>query len=166
MKAIVVTDQAAGMAGATLVERPESQSAINDVVVQIHAAGFTGDELTWPSTWTDRAGRDRTPSIPGHELAGAVTAGGYSRERSEECRSGPALVAGHDGLASLAGGTPGDAECSKRQPAVAACGNGTDQGNVSKPCALSWSERWIEIKSVKICTRTPHLDPPREVESR
>jgi NADPH:quinone reductase-like Zn-dependent oxidoreductase len=38
--------------------------------------GFTGDELTWPSTWTDRAGRDRTPSIPGHELAGVVSAVG------------------------------------------------------------------------------------------
>ena len=59
MKAIVVTDQAAGTAGAKLVERPEPQAAINDVVVQIHASGFTGDELTWPSTWTDRIGRDR-----------------------------------------------------------------------------------------------------------
>src|SRR5205814_849850 len=77
MKAIVVTDQAAGTAGVKLVERPEPQAAINDVVVQIHASGFTGDELTWPSTWTDRVGRDRTPSIPGHELAGAVTALGY-----------------------------------------------------------------------------------------
>src|SRR6266550_4604608 len=77
MKAIVVTDQAAGMAGVKLVERPEPQAAINDVVVQIHASGFTGDELTWPSTWTDRVGRDRTPSIPGHELAGVVTALGY-----------------------------------------------------------------------------------------
>jgi NADPH:quinone reductase-like Zn-dependent oxidoreductase len=28
-------------------------------------------------TWTDRRGRDRTPSIPGHELAGVVTALGY-----------------------------------------------------------------------------------------
>src|SRR5262245_61190516 len=74
MKAIVVTDQAAGTAGVKLVERPEPQAAINDVVVQIHASGFTGDELTWPSTWTDRVGRDRTPSIPGHELAGVVTA--------------------------------------------------------------------------------------------
>ena len=46
MKAIVVTDQAAGTAGATLVDRPEPQAAINDVVVQIQAAGFTGDELT------------------------------------------------------------------------------------------------------------------------
>src|SRR6187431_1656540 len=77
MKAIVVTDQAAGTAGVKLVQRPEPQAAINDVVVQIHASGFTGDELTWPSTWTDRVGRDRTPSIPGHELAGVVTAIGY-----------------------------------------------------------------------------------------
>jgi NADPH:quinone reductase-like Zn-dependent oxidoreductase len=77
MKAIVVTDQAAGTAGAKLVERPEPQAAINDVVVQIHASGFTGDELSWPSTWTDRVGRDRMPSIPGHELAGMVTALGY-----------------------------------------------------------------------------------------
>src|ERR1043166_3443369 len=77
MKAIVVTDKTAGTAGVKLVERPEPQAAINDGVVQIHASGFTGDELTWPSTWTDRAGRDRTPSIPGHELAGVVTAIGY-----------------------------------------------------------------------------------------
>ena len=77
MKAIVVTDQAAGTAGVKLVDRPEPQAAINDVVVQVHASGFTGDELAWPSTWTDRAGRDRTPAIPGHELAGVVTAIGY-----------------------------------------------------------------------------------------
>src|SRR6476620_16902 len=77
MKALVVTDQAAGTAGMTLVERPEPQAAINDVVVQVHASGFTWDELTWPSTWTDRRGRDRTPVIPGQELAGVVTALGY-----------------------------------------------------------------------------------------
>jgi NADPH:quinone reductase-like Zn-dependent oxidoreductase len=77
MKAIVVTDQAAGTAGMKLAERPEPQAAINDVVVQVHASGFTWDELTWPPTWTDRLGRDRTPSIPGHELAGVVTALGY-----------------------------------------------------------------------------------------
>ena len=77
MKAIVVTDQAAGTAGMTLVERPEPEPAINDVVVQVHASGFTPSELTWPSTWTDRVDRDRTPSIPGHELAGVVTALGY-----------------------------------------------------------------------------------------
>ncbi|MFC0030282.1 NADP-dependent oxidoreductase [Micromonospora chaiyaphumensis] len=77
MKAIVVTDQAAGTAGMRLVERPEPKPALNDVVVQVHASGSTPGELTWPSTWTDRLGRDRTPSIPGHELAGVVSALGY-----------------------------------------------------------------------------------------
>jgi NADPH:quinone reductase-like Zn-dependent oxidoreductase len=77
MKAIVVTDQAAGTVGMTLVERPEPQAAINDVVVEVHASGFVPTELAWPSTWTDRHGRERTPSIPGHELAGVVTALGY-----------------------------------------------------------------------------------------
>jgi NADPH:quinone reductase-like Zn-dependent oxidoreductase len=38
---------------------------------------MTGDELSWPSTWVDRAGKDRTPAVPGHELAGVVTALGY-----------------------------------------------------------------------------------------
>ena len=77
MKAIVVTDQTPGTAGMKLAERPEPHAAINDVVVQVHASGFVPTELTWPSTWTDRLGRDRTPSIPGHELAGVVSALGY-----------------------------------------------------------------------------------------
>jgi NADPH:quinone reductase-like Zn-dependent oxidoreductase len=77
MKAIVVTDQAEGTAGMKLVERPEPIAAINDVIVQVYASGFTWDELSWPPTWTDRLNRDRTPSIPGHELAGVVTALGY-----------------------------------------------------------------------------------------
>src|SRR5207237_323332 len=77
MKAVVVRDEAAGTAGMTLAQRPEPEPAINDVVVQVHAAGFTSGELTWPSTCTDRLGRDRTPSIPGQELAGVVSALGY-----------------------------------------------------------------------------------------
>ena len=77
MKAIVVADKAAGLAGMKLTERPEPAAAINDVVVRIHASGFVPTEMEWPSTWTDRSGRDRTPSIPGHELAGVVAALGY-----------------------------------------------------------------------------------------
>ncbi len=77
MKAVVVTDQAAGTAGMTLVERPEPHLSENDVMVEVQAAGFTWTELTWPSTWTDRRGQDRTPSIPGHDLAGVVSALGY-----------------------------------------------------------------------------------------
>jgi NADPH:quinone reductase-like Zn-dependent oxidoreductase len=77
MKAIVVEDQAAGTAGMALRERPDPEPAGNDVLVRVHASGFTPGELTWPGTWTDRLGRDRTPSIPGHELAGVVSALGY-----------------------------------------------------------------------------------------
>lgn len=77
MKAIVVTDKSAGTAGMKLVERPRPQAAINDVVVQVHASGFVPTELEWPSTWTDRLGHNRTPTIPGHELAGVVIALGY-----------------------------------------------------------------------------------------
>ncbi|MBV8576205.1 MAG: NADP-dependent oxidoreductase [Acetobacteraceae bacterium] len=77
MKAIVATDRPAGAAGMKLTERSEPQPSINDVVVQVHASGFVPTELAWPSTWTDRLGRDRTPSIPGHELAGVILALGY-----------------------------------------------------------------------------------------
>jgi NADPH:quinone reductase-like Zn-dependent oxidoreductase len=77
MKAIVVTDQAAGRAGMKLAERPEPTPAINDAIVRIHASGFVPTEMEWPSTWVDRRGLNRTPSIPGHEFAGVVTALGY-----------------------------------------------------------------------------------------
>lgn len=77
MKAIVVRDEAAGTAGMTLAERPKPEPAGNDVLVEVYASGFTRDELTWPGTWTDRLGQDRTPSIPGHEVAGVVSALGY-----------------------------------------------------------------------------------------
>jgi NADPH:quinone reductase-like Zn-dependent oxidoreductase len=77
MKAIIAMNQNAGSAGMKLAERPEPQAAINDVVVRVYAAGFVPTELTWPSTWTDRLERSRAPSIPGHELAGVITALGY-----------------------------------------------------------------------------------------
>jgi NADPH:quinone reductase-like Zn-dependent oxidoreductase len=77
MKAIVVTDQAAGTAGMVLADVPKPEPAGNDVLVEVHASGYTPGELTWDGTWTDRLGRDRTPSIPGHEVAGVVAALGY-----------------------------------------------------------------------------------------
>src|ERR1700756_5233222 len=77
MRAMTVRDRGAGVDGLTPTDMPYPQAAENDVIVRVHAAGFTRGELDWPTTWADRAGRDRTPSIPGHELSGVVAELGY-----------------------------------------------------------------------------------------
>ncbi|MGA0568014.1 NADP-dependent oxidoreductase [Rathayibacter sp. KR2-224] len=77
MKAIIATDRAAEAAGITLTELAEPKPAINDVVVEVYASGFVPAEWEWPSTWADRAGRDRTSPVIGHEFAGVVSALGY-----------------------------------------------------------------------------------------
>jgi NADPH:quinone reductase-like Zn-dependent oxidoreductase len=77
MRAITVRDRDAGVGGFTLTDMPYPHAAENDVIVRVHAAGFTPGELDWPASWTDRAGRDRTPSIPGHELSGVVAELGF-----------------------------------------------------------------------------------------
>ncbi len=77
MQAIVARDRAAGISGLSLAEMPYPHAAENDVVVRVHAASFIADELNWPGTWTDRAGHDRAPSIPGHEVSGVLVELGY-----------------------------------------------------------------------------------------
>lgn len=52
---------------------PEPYAATGDAIVRVGAAGIVPDELAWPATWADRAGRDRAPSIPAHEVAGVVS---------------------------------------------------------------------------------------------
>jgi len=77
MRALVVSDEAAGPAGIAEADRPRPTPAINDVIVEVYASGYVPTEVGWPSTWVDRSGRRRTPSILGHELAGVVTELGY-----------------------------------------------------------------------------------------
>src|SRR3954463_3206765 len=77
VKAIAVSDREAGIAGLSFNDLPHPEPASNDVVVRVHAASFIFNELEWPDTWTDRAGRDRTPSVPGHDLSGVVVELGY-----------------------------------------------------------------------------------------
>src|SRR6266508_2182774 len=77
MQAIAARDRAAGVGGLSLTELPYPRADTNDVTVRVHAASFTHDELDWPGTWSDRAGRDRTPSVPGHELSGVVAELGF-----------------------------------------------------------------------------------------
>jgi len=56
-----------------VVERvPVPVPAAGDVLLAVHAAAITFDELTWPETWT-RDGVSRTPVIPSHEVSGVVS---------------------------------------------------------------------------------------------
>jgi len=77
MQAITVRDRDAGVGGLSLTDMPYPHAAQNDVIVRVHAAGFTPGELDWPTTWTDRSGRVRTPSVPGHDLSGVVVELGH-----------------------------------------------------------------------------------------
>src|SRR4029453_6962145 len=77
MRAITVRDREAEGHGLSLTELSYPSAAENDVIVQVHAAAFRRGEPDWPGTWTDRAGRDRTPSVLGHELSGVVVELGY-----------------------------------------------------------------------------------------
>ncbi|TDO57332.1 NADPH:quinone reductase-like Zn-dependent oxidoreductase [Kribbella sp. VKM Ac-2571] len=77
MRAISVRDREADGYGLSLTELPYPHAAENDVIVEVHAAGFIRTEPDWPATWTDRAGRDRTPSVIGHEVSGVVVELGF-----------------------------------------------------------------------------------------
>ncbi|GLX99502.1 hypothetical protein [Herbidospora sp. NBRC 101105] len=50
MWAITVRDRDAGVGGLALTDVPYPHAAENDVVVRVHAAGFTTGELDWPTT--------------------------------------------------------------------------------------------------------------------
>jgi len=55
-----------------VVERaPVPVPGAGEVLVAVHAAAITFDELTWEETWT-RDGASRTPVIPSHEVSGVV----------------------------------------------------------------------------------------------
>ena len=121
MKAIVVTDQAAGTAGMKLVERPEPRAAINDVIVQTHASGFVPTEMAWPSTWNliaatvtehhldprPRAGRSGHRSRLRHD--GTVGGTASVRPRRLVSRRHPGGVCSHRGTQPLAP-LPGDVD--------------------------------------------------------
>jgi NADPH:quinone reductase-like Zn-dependent oxidoreductase len=77
MRAVIARDRAAGVEGLALARMPYPHVAENDVLVEVHAAGCTPGELDWEGTWSDRAGNDRTPTIPGHEVSGVVAELGY-----------------------------------------------------------------------------------------
>jgi NADPH:quinone reductase-like Zn-dependent oxidoreductase len=53
-------------------QAPTPRLGPGEALVEVHAAAITFAELTWDLTWTTRDGRDRTPTIPSHEVSGTV----------------------------------------------------------------------------------------------
>ncbi|MFC4051762.1 NADP-dependent oxidoreductase [Actinomadura syzygii] len=76
MRAVRIHERG-GSDGLVLEDAPTPFVATGEVLVRVRAAGFVPDELDWPGTWVDRAGRDRTPSIPAHDVAGEVAEVAY-----------------------------------------------------------------------------------------
>ncbi|MFF5340517.1 NADP-dependent oxidoreductase [Streptomyces althioticus] len=72
MRAVRAHDRDAPLDELVLEEAPYPYAGEGDVVVKVRAASFTPGELTWPGSWVDRAGRPRSPVVPGHEVSGEV----------------------------------------------------------------------------------------------
>ena len=54
-------------------QAPVPVPAVGEVLIAVHAAGITFDELTWDETWLRI---DREPAVPSHEVSGVVAAVG------------------------------------------------------------------------------------------
>ncbi len=52
-------------------DAPVPRPAADEILVEVHAAAITFDELTWDETW-QRDGHDRTPVIVSHEFSGVI----------------------------------------------------------------------------------------------
>lgn len=55
-------------------QAPRPEPGPDEALVEVHAAGITFTELGWDATWLTADGRDRTPTIPSHEVSGRVAA--------------------------------------------------------------------------------------------
>ena len=53
-------------------EAPVPEAGPGEALVEVRAAAITFAELTWDQTWMTLDGRDRTPTIPSHEVSGTV----------------------------------------------------------------------------------------------
>lgn len=75
MKAIRLHEPV-GVQGLVYEDAPDPVPAVGDVLVEVHACGFTASELYWP-IWTDRNGHERTAVIPAQEFSGVVVELGF-----------------------------------------------------------------------------------------
>jgi NADPH:quinone reductase-like Zn-dependent oxidoreductase len=71
-------------------DAPTPQLRADDALVRVCACAFTRTELTWDATYAARDGKNRLPSIPGHELSGVVEALGPN---AVDCKLGDEVYA-------------------------------------------------------------------------
>src|SRR3954453_9419669 len=60
-----------GPEGLVYESAPPPTPGDGELLIAVHAAAITFDELTWPETWSSD-GVDRTPIVPSHEFSGVV----------------------------------------------------------------------------------------------
>jgi NADPH:quinone reductase-like Zn-dependent oxidoreductase len=77
MRALRISRQGGADGLAVDAAAPDPVPGTGDVLLRVGAAGYTPDELSWPSSWVDRSGHDRTPVVPCHEVSGTVVALGW-----------------------------------------------------------------------------------------
>src|SRR4051812_37648912 len=53
-------------------DAPLPAPAAGEALLRVYAAGVTPTELTWSETYKTPDGRDRLPTIPGHDVSGVV----------------------------------------------------------------------------------------------
>src|SRR5215467_121838 len=53
-------------------DAPLPEVRTGDALVRVRATGITPTELTWDESYQNADGTERTPSIPGHEVAGVI----------------------------------------------------------------------------------------------
>ncbi|QEH35460.1 Phenolphthiocerol synthesis polyketide synthase type I Pks15/1 [Aquisphaera giovannonii] len=53
-------------------DAPRPAPAAGEALLRVHAAGITPTELTWTETYRTPDGRERLPTIPGHDVSGVV----------------------------------------------------------------------------------------------
>ena len=58
----------------TYEDTPKPTPGAGDALIRVHACAITRTELSWGTTYTTRAGVERLPTIPGHEVSGVVEA--------------------------------------------------------------------------------------------
>ena len=53
-------------------DAPQPHPGPGEVVVRVYATAIIATELSWPETYQNKAGSERTLPIPGHDLSGMV----------------------------------------------------------------------------------------------